>query len=354
MVIDSGINEMDKEAVGSILRDTITLLAQNVDVDDIFNGNLVIDQDAVEKRVALLDFNQSSTSSLIEVKQNQQALEQRLTNILQNNPQTRNSLDQKLSSVRTIFESDLNRLMNDHNVVIVISDTATSPSASALNFFKENNIAINVIAIGERFNFGLNQLAAETGGDYNTIVPARHREVLIYALVDSIPGGDLFHTTDLSNKTIPLDGTIREIESVPEDTDVITIGVEVENGRLDDVIVRPSVGPSPVSRIMTSRARFYTISNSTPGRWEVVITGTGTLKYKFSILQGISLEINAGAGVNPRSTQSAGACSGLSDPLQIVMCQYQQICREEISAGVESEECADMSLENMPSPSPMP
>ena len=353
IAIDSGIGETDKETVGRILRETILLLAQNVDVDDILNENLVIDQAAVEKRIALLDFNQSSTPSLIEVKQNRQALEQRLADILENNPQTRNSINQNLSSVRTIFENDLNRVMNDHNVVIVISDTSTSPSASALNFFKENNIAISVIAVGERFNFGLSQLAAETGGDYHTIIPAQRIEVLIYALVNSAPGGDLFHTTDLSNKTIPLNGTIREIETVPEDTDVITIGVEVEDGRLDDVIVRPSVGPSPVSRIMTSRARFYTISNSTPGRWEVVITGTGTLKYKFSILQGISLEINAGAGVNPRSTQSAGACSGLSDPVQIVMCHYRQECREEISAGIESEECADLSPENMPNPSPM-
>ncbi len=349
MVIDSGIDETDKKMVREILRNTISLLVRNVDIDDILNQNLVRDQDAVEKRLALLDFNDTEIFGLKEVKQNQQVLEQQLINILANNPQTRGTIDQNLSSLRTIFSDDSNMIMDDHNVVIMISDTPTSPSASALTFFKEKGIPINAIAIGERFNFGLNRLAAETGGDYYTINPARHREVLSHAVANSSPSGGLSNITDLSNKTITLDGPAREVEFVPEGTDLVIISVDVEDGNLDDVIVIPPTGSAPVSRTMSPQRRFFVSSNSSSGQWEVVITGTGNLLYKFSILNNLSLNINSGTEIAPRPTANRTPCYELSDPVQIAMCVYQQVCHEDIGF----DECPSQLLGNMSNPSPM-
>ena len=328
MVIDSAIDETNKRSIGGIVSNVIGLLAQHVDIEAILHQNLVINQDTVEKsekRLALLDFNDTDIPDLKEVTQNQQALEQQLVDILENDPLSRDSINQNLNSVRTVFRNGPSTVMNDHNVVIVISDTSTSPSASALDFFQEKNIPVNVIAIGERFNLGLNNLAAETGGDYYTITPRRQREVFSNAIANSSAVGYMPRMTGLSDKTISLDGPSRNIESVPEGVDLVIIGVKAENGSLDDVVVIPPSGPSPVNQARSSEERLFISANSPSGQWEVVITGSGTVNYKFSILNSLSLNINAGTEITPLSTPDLRACLELSDPVQISACLFQSL-----------------------------
>ena len=323
MVIDSAIDDTDKRSIAGIVHSIIGLLAQHVDIENILHQNLVTDQDAVEKRLALLDFNNTDISDLREVKQDKQVLELQLAIILDNNPLTRGSIDQNLSSVRTIFSNDPSTIMNDHNIVIVISDTTTSPSASALKFFQEQNIPVNVIAVGERFNLGLNRLAAETGGNYYTIIPTRQREVFSHAVANSSAVGYMRGMTDLSNRTISLDGRSRNAELVPEGIDKVVIVVEAENGSLDDVVVIPPTGPSLNSLTSLPQERFFVSSNSPSGPWLVIITGTGTVHYKFSILSSLSLDINAGSEITPPSTPDLSACFKLSDPFQMAACVSQ-------------------------------
>ena len=322
IVIDSAIDDTNKQTIAGIVDDTIRLLARRVDIEDILNQNLVSDQDAVEKRLALLDFNAGGTLSFMEVRANNRVLRRQLASILANNPRTRGSIDQSLSSVRATIEGQ-SSYMNDYNVVIVISDTPTSASASALTFFRDENIPIHTIGISEDFNLGLYELAISTGGDYYTITPKQPAAAARQAVARSAAAGDAGSVSSV-NKTITLNGnSARELVSVPDGSSVAVFVVAGDNGSiLNSVTAIPSEGRSVNAEIIESAIGGISVSNPVSGPWEVMITGTGTFNFSFLTHPPLSLDINSGNQVAPRTILTpAPMCSDLvPDNLRFIAC----------------------------------
>ena len=303
IVIDSGIDATSKKIIKNEMIRILYLLVKGADIDNILAGNSDIDQEAMEKRLSLIDFNDSTLYGLKEVRKNAESLQQRLAAILENDPQNRKSIDESLNSVKAIFADNPELISNDYNAAIVISDSRTIPSDSVLSFFKEKNIPIDAIAIDDKFNPGLKKLPDETGGKYYTIAPENNREAFSYAVNDRLPTSYRLDSGNLESITLH-DSSTRRYVQIEEGALFADFSLLFNvSSRLDRFIVTPpgdamDLGHSSGVENFISNHDF---NNPTPGRWEIFIEGDGTFDYSYGVFYPVSMDVNAGTEILPRA-----------------------------------------------------
>ena len=173
VLIDSGIEQANKvEIAEAVKRSLDNFVADATTSVVVIPQQLSLEEaerliDMQRRKIALGDFNDDQIPEPQDIQEYIEEQEKILDGIINGNPDERKSIDDVLNMLEEYYgtTSDKERsILNGNNTLLIISDTNTVPSASTLRFFKDNNIVVNTISIGDTINPGLSTLSLETGG----------------------------------------------------------------------------------------------------------------------------------------------------------------------------------------------
>ena len=308
------IDALSKVKVQQEVHKMLNLMAQDVDVEVALTNYLADDpqttvQTTDKKKIAMLNLNSNDVSTLVDAKQNVESLGQELNRMFTSNPRTQRSIDQSLNAAMTIFSNEAGAIANDHNVVIMISDTTTMPSASVLSTMKEHNIAVHTIGIGSEANPGLKKLATETGGKYFTVAPKDSSELLHYAIKSNLPVANNHDTHDELVRFTLQDSSTRTSVWIPEGIQYAYFDIYLTDpgSELSEFIVTPPQEESfdEPAAYHTATDHSYLYLRPMPGLWEVIISGDGGFQYRFTTISLVDVDVSAGTEVLPGTSEDA-------------------------------------------------
>ena len=303
IVIDPHIDQANIETMRGALSQMMSSLAVEA---------VMVETQALEfgpeQRFGVVDFSHSNVPNLLDVTEsNMEFLTQEVDEILNNQLPESNNMDDALNTVEMTFEANPSTISDDHNQVLIISDTDTMPSTAALSFFKGKNIPIHTIGVGDTVNPGLRLLSTETGGDYYIMVLEDNPELLDFVLrrighsgVNNMKEGSFtLESNEVNSIGIPV---LRGSQIA-----IFDLSPTTPESELDQVIIRKpdhtEVDDSELS-VYREGANFLAIIDAPMhGLWNVSISGNGSFDYRLRVFGPIDMTITGGTELMPRATE---------------------------------------------------
>ena len=343
VVLDSGIDQAVKVFAGDAVKDTLNLLVAHDFAEDLLRETAELLRETEdpsdmklmprppEHKYAVIDFHASDIPGAEDFLKTLHEQRREIDEILKNDPETHARLDDALNTVEQSFTGLLKR--GDINSAVIISDTQTLPSTSAISFFKENGIPIHTIGIGDTVNPGLSMLSSETGGNYYTMSEQNPIDL------GSILAQNYHSNIHYADGTITVDGPqILKLQVLPGAQQIVVYLLGDDNSRLDSVrygrlrtfTTVSDSGPQTLFR--TESDIGFIVNNPEAGVLDFLIEGEGSFGYITITIDSIDMSLSVGTEILPRKTEETAIVHPAPFPIRARVHGHMPILRATVKA----------------------